>query len=124
FLFSLAFICNLHAQSSQRAVKDFDAGWSFNLGDVAHGESADLDDTKWRKLNLPHDWSVEGTFSEDNPATVDGGALPGGIGWYRKTFTLPNKAKNKMIYIDFDGVYEKSDVWINGYHLGFRPNGY
>ena len=124
FLFSLAFACNLNAQSSQRTVKDFDAGWSFNLGDVAKGESVDLNDTKWRKLNLPHDWSVEGTFSKDNPATVDGGALPGGIGWYRKTFILPNDAKDKMIYIDFDGVYEKSDVWINGHHLGFRPNGY
>ncbi len=123
-LFSFASAFNLHAQSSPRTIKDFDAGWSFNLGDIANGESIDLNETKWRKLNLPHDWSVEGKFSEDNPTTVDGGALPGGIGWYRKTFTVPKDAENKMVYIDFDGVYEKSDVWINGHHLGFRPNGY
>lgn len=115
---------NLNAQSSQRTVSDFDDGWHFHLGDVEHGEAMDLDDSQWRKLNLPHDWSVEGKFSRDNPATTAGGALPGGIGWYRKNFTLPKKAGHKMIYIDFDGVYEKSDVWINGHHLGFRPNGY
>src|SRR6185437_3762802 len=74
--------------------------------------------------NLPHDWSIEGKFSKDNPASPEGGALPGGIGWYRKTFTVPASAKNKLVYIDFDGVYQKSDVWINGHHLGFRPNGY
>lgn len=111
-------------KSNAGTVQDFDAGWSFNLGDVSNGNEANFNDSKWRKLNLPHDWSIEGEFSKDHPATVDGGALPGGIGWYRKTFTIPSSAKNKNIYIDFDGVYQKSDVWINGQHLGFRPNGY
>ncbi len=122
FFFVLAFTSS--AQTGNRTVQDFDAGWSFNLGDVSNGNQANFNDSKWRKLNLPHDWSIEGEFNKDNPATVDGGALPGGIGWYRKTFTLLSSAKNKNIYIDFDGVYEKSDVWINGQHLGFRPNGY
>ena len=94
------------------------------MGDVKDGEKAGLNDANWRLLNLPHDWSIEGKFSKDNPASPEGGALPGGIGWYRKTFTVPTASKNKLVYIDFDGVYQKSDVWINGHHLGFRPNGY
>jgi beta-galactosidase len=107
-----------------RTVLNFDRDWSFNLGDVANGQAIDADDAQWRKLNLPHDWSIEGEFSKDNPASPEGGALPGGIGWYRKTFTVPAADKSKLVYIAFDGVYQKSDVWINGHHLGFRPNGY
>ncbi|MEO3407108.1 beta-galactosidase GalB [Mucilaginibacter sp. CAU 1740] len=103
---------------------DFDKNWHFNLGAVEGGEKPSLNDSKWRMLNLPHDWSIEGKFSKDNPATPEGGALPGGIGWYRKTFTVPAASKGKLVYIDFDGVYQKSDVWVNGHHLGFRPNGY
>ncbi|WEA03657.1 beta-galactosidase GalB [Mucilaginibacter sp. SJ] len=110
------------AQSRQKL--DFDKNWRFNLGAVENGEKTTLNDSKWRVLNLPHDWSIEGKFSKDNPATPEGGALPGGIGWYRKTFTVPASSKGKLVYIDFDGVYQKSDVWINGHHLGFRPNGY
>jgi len=108
----------------KRSIADFDKGWHFNLGDVKDGEKTSLDDANWRLLNLPHDWSIEGKFSKDNPATPEGGALPGGIGWYRKMFTVPVSSKNKLIYIDFDGVYQKSTVWVNGHKLGFRPNGY
>jgi beta-galactosidase len=118
-------ICTLTGYSQQaRTITDFDKGWHFHLGDVTGGEKAGVNDAGWRMLNLPHDWSIEGKFSKDNPATPEGGALPGGIGWYRKTFTVPANQKNKLIYIDFDGVYQKSDVWVNGHHLGFRPNGY
>jgi len=91
---------------------------------VPDGEQLDVKDGTWRVLNLPHDWSIEGKFSKDNPASPEGGALPGGIGWYRKTFTVPAASKGKLVYIDFDGVYQKSTVWINGHMLGFRPNGY
>lgn len=111
------------AQSS-RSVLDFDQNWTFNLGDVPDAKNPDFKDASWRKLDLPHDWSIALEFKKENPATVEGGALPGGIGWYRKTFTIPQKDKGKLIYIDFDGVYQKSDVWINGHHLGYRPNGY
>jgi beta-galactosidase len=120
---TLLFTGKVFSQQVKSTV-DFDKGWHFNLGDVAHGETIDLNDTKWCSLNLPHDWSIEGEFSKDNPATPEGGALPGGIGWYRKTFTVSATSKGKLVYIDFDGVYQKSDVWINGHHLGFRPNGY
>jgi beta-galactosidase len=107
-----------------RTITDFDKGWQFNLGDVAGAEQTGFNDAGWRTLNLPHDWSIEGKFSKDNPATPEGGALPGGIGWYRKTFTVPASSKNKLVYIDFDGVYQKSTVYVNGHQLGFRPNGY
>jgi beta-galactosidase len=102
----------------------FNRDWRFNLGDIANGQRPDLDDSKWRALNLPHDWSIEGAFDEKNPAGTGGGALPGGMGWYRKTFTLPLTAKGKSIFIDFDGVYRNSEVWINGHYLGKRPYGY
>ena len=126
-LFSLFILISLsaavHAQSG-RSVLDFDQNWTFNLGDTPNGQDVEFNDGSWRKLNLPHDWSIEGEFAKENPATVEGGALPAGIGWYRKTFTIPQTDKGKLIYIAFDGVYQKSDVWINGHHLGYRPNGY
>lgn len=102
----------------------FDQGWRFHLGDVSEGQGPGLDDSQWRMLNLPHDWSIEGEFSEKNPATPSGGALPGGIGWYRKSFTVPPTAKGKLVFVDFDGVYRNSEVWINGNYLGKRPYGY
>jgi beta-galactosidase len=105
-------------------IADFDSNWHFHLGDVKGAELTGFNDANWRNLSLPHDWSIEGKFSKDNPATPEGGALPGGIGWYRKTFIEPASAKNKLVYIDFDGVYQKSTVWVNGHKLGFRPNGY
>ncbi|RWY47237.1 beta-galactosidase GalB [Mucilaginibacter gilvus] len=122
-LLCLGFTRAADAQTG-RTVADFDKGWKFHLGDVKGADKASAPDKNWRNLNLPHDWSIEGTFSKDNPASPEGGALPGGIGWYRKTFTVPLASKGKQVYIDFDGVYQHSDVWVNGHHLGFRPNGY
>jgi beta-galactosidase len=120
----LIFIALTSQAQTGRTAANFNAGWNFHLGDVSKAEQPGLNDAQWRKLNLPHDWSIEGAFAKENPATPEGGALPGGIGWYRKTFTLPASTQGKQVYIDFDGVYQKSDVWINGHHLGFRPNGY
>ncbi len=84
----------------------------------------DYNDADWRKLNLPHDWAVEGEFSRDNPSGTGGGALPGGIGWYRKTFIADKVDEGKRYRIDFDGVYMNSTVYINGHELGTRPYGY
>lgn len=113
----------LHAQPQPR-VQDFDQNWKFFLGDEPAAREVEYNDSRWRTLNLPHDWSIEGRFSKDNPAGISGGALPGGIGWYRKTFTVSAAAKGKQVYIDFDGIYRNSEVWINGHLLGKRPNGY
>src|SRR2546421_1530393 len=75
------------AQNNNRV--DFNGGWKFKLDSSQTYSEPDVNDADWRLLNLPHDWSIEGSFNKDNPATPDGGALPGGLGWYRKTFTLP-----------------------------------
>ncbi|MDN3582160.1 beta-galactosidase GalB [Mucilaginibacter flavus] len=123
-LLATALFCTKSFAQQGRQIQDFDKGWRFNLGDVATGETSETNDSQWRSLNLPHDWSIEGKFSKDNPASPEGGALPGGIGWYRKTFTVPAGSKDKQTYIEFDGVYQKSTVWINGHLLGYRPNGY
>ncbi len=110
--------------SSPRKTEDFDKGWRFHLGDVPGAQELYAPDSLWRVLDLPHDWSIEGPFSKDNPATPSGGALPGGIGWYRKTFTMPDSEQGRLAFIEFDGVYRNSQVWINGDSLGVRPYGY
>lgn len=102
----------------------FNDGWRFHLGEVAGAEAPGYDDSGWRKLDLPHDWAIEGDFSKDNPSGTGGGALPGGIGWYRKSFDLTKEDLKKQIYIDFDGVYMNSTVYVNGHRLGTRPYGY
>lgn len=104
---------------------DFDKDWKFSLNNTTNGiESPDFDDSEWRTLNLPHDWAIEGDFSKDNPSRADGGALPGGTGWYRKTFNVDKASQGKKFFIDFDGVYMNSEVYLNGNLLGKRPYGY
>jgi len=100
----------------------FDSDWRFHLGDVADGQSPALDDSAWRRLQLPHDWSIEQPFSPDLASGT--GFLPGGIGWYRKTFVLDGPRARQRTSICFDGIYMNSHVWINGHDLGLRPNGF
>ncbi len=106
------------------STQSFDAGWRFLKSDAPGAEMPRFDDSQWRALNLPHDWSIEGPFDERNSTGQGGGYLPAGIGWYRKTFTLPAAESQRRFFIDFDGVMANSDVWINGFHLGKRPYGY
>lgn len=126
----LALILILSSQTcqSQQKLEErkslFTESWKFSLDAPDDAYIVELDDSDWRELDLPHDWSIEGEFSKDHPAGYGGGALPGGIGWYRKTFMLSEEDKDKIIYIDFDGVYHESEVYINGHFLGKRPNGY
>lgn len=120
--FLKSFLLSNNDDTRQKVSFDYD--WRFHLGDVNNGQKPGYDDHTWRKLNVPHDWSIEGNFSKDNPAGAGGGALPGGIGWYRKKFTIPESKMEKLLFIEFYGVYENSDVWINGHHLGKRPYGY
>lgn len=122
FLFIFLFISGSRAQHHSR--KNFDKDWKFKHDSINHYSDPAVNDADWRVLDLPHDWSIEGSFSKDHPATFSGGALPGGIGWYRKTFTLPVTDKGRKIYIEFDGIYCNSEVWINGHYLGKRANGY
>ncbi|MGA7723461.1 MAG: glycoside hydrolase family 2 TIM barrel-domain containing protein [Ignavibacteriaceae bacterium] len=102
----------------------FDYGWKFLQADTKGAEQTNFNDTRWRTLNLPHDWSIEGEFKEDAKTKGAGGYLPTGIGWYRKHFNLSADHTGQNIWIEFDGVYMNSDVWINGQHLGKHPYGY
>ena len=102
----------------------FDQQWKFCKGDTEGAQSPDFKDGGWRTLDLPHDWSIEGPFSEDAPAAGTGAYLPTGIGWYRKQFTLPATTRGKRVVLQFDGVYQRSEVWINGTSLGMRPYGF
>lgn len=111
-------------QSQIEPIHSFDKEWKFFLGNDSLAAFQGFDDSSWRILNLPHDWSIEGEFGENEPATPDGGALPTGIGWYRKSFQIENYSVDKKYYIDFDGVFCNSEVWINNHYLGKRPNGY
>ncbi len=105
-----------------RRIVELNENWRFHLGDLSGAELPGYDDTQWRMLNLPHDWSIEEPF---DPRWASSTAyLPGGIGWYRRDFQVPNLEAGDRVYIDFDGVYCNSDVWINGKHVGYRPNGF
>lgn len=102
----------------------FDEGWLFSLSNDSKMAQVDYDDSQWRHLNLPHDWAIEGDFSANNPSGAGGGALPGGIGWYRKHFTMSSQESFDKYFIEFDGVYMNSTVYLNGHEIGFRPYGY
>ncbi|MBE6340936.1 MAG: glycoside hydrolase family 2 protein [Bacteroidales bacterium] len=111
-------------QESPRVVEKFTKDWLFMLGDSSTYSAEDFDDEDWRHLNLPHDWSIEGDFAENNPSGCGGGALPGGIGWYRKHFNVNAADLEGHVYITFDGVYMNSTVYVNGKKVGYRPYGY
>jgi len=120
----LIFTGNSIALSSKTGVRQhllIDNNWKFIQSDVKGAENQIFDDSKWRTLNLQHDWSIEGEFKEDAITKGPGGYLPTGIGWYRKHLTLSSFGKDQQYWIEFDGVYMNSDVWINGQHLGNHP---
>ena len=126
FFFLLLAMAALYiVQARER--KCFDADWRFVLADSAHMADVDYNDSHWRKLSLPHDWAIEGDFYAGNPSGAGGGALPGGVGWYRKTFSIPltpSQDGGTSCFIEFDGVYMNSTVYVNGQKVGFRPYGY
>ncbi|MEJ2053621.1 MAG: beta galactosidase jelly roll domain-containing protein, partial [Calditrichaceae bacterium] len=112
------------ALSQSRMTELFTNGWHFKPGDVENGQDQSLDDSKWRLLDLPHDWSIEGKINPENPMGGAGGYFSAGVGWYRKTFDVPNAWTGKRVSIYFGGVYMKSEVFINGKSLGLHPYGY
>lgn len=113
------------AETASPRIRDsFDFGWKFFKGDAPGAEQPGFADAGWRTLDLPHDWSIEGPFTQDAAASGSGGYAPTGIGWYRKRFHLPAAYSGRKIRIGFDGVYQNSEVWINGRYLGKRPFGY
>ncbi len=111
-------------QHDYRRETNLDAGWKFHLGDIPGAEAPGYDDSQWRALDLPHDFSVEAGVKENNPSSTAGGYFEGGIGWYRKTLNIPGDYAGKTIYLFFDGVFMNGEVWVNGRKAGKRSYGY
>ena len=112
------------AAGAPREIIPLDQDWRFHFGEVGGGQTPSLDDSAWRKLDVPHDWSVEGPFDPKSPAGNGGGYLNGGIGWYRKTLPAATEWKDRRVTVEFDGAYMDSGVWLNGTLLGRHPYGY
>ncbi|MBR2103431.1 MAG: DUF4982 domain-containing protein [Prevotella sp.] len=124
FIFLLTALCAMLAAEA-REVRNFDNDWLFILADSAQMRETGYNDSHWRALDLPHDWAIEGDFLASNPSGAGGGALPGGIGWYRKHFQVDGATLGKnLTIIEFDGVYMSSTVYVNGHDVGTRPYGY
>jgi beta-galactosidase len=102
----------------------FDTGWKFHFGDVTGAQATSYDDSSWTALDVPHDYSITQSFTQNSPAGAGGGYLSGGVGWYRKSFTLPATSTGQKLFVQFDGVYMDSTVWMNGTQICARPYGY
>jgi beta-galactosidase len=110
------------SSTGPRTIISFDQGWKFSRGDFPNAMIADFDDSKWRSLNVPHDWSIEGPLGPEYASGT--GFAPGGIGWYRKSFQIDRSVSNQLVAIEFDGIYQNAQVWLNGHLVGGRPYGY
>ena len=121
YIFTALLFLLVTVDAAAREKRCFDEGWLFVLADSTQMSQPNYDDTRWRRLDLPHDWAIEGDFLPSNPSGAGGGALPGGVGWYRKHFTVDLADRH---FIEFDGVYMNATVYINGHRLGTRPYGY
>ncbi len=122
FLLFFLLVQNIFGQDGSMKPLKINDNWKFQKGDLKNAATPDFDDSKWRTLDLPHDWSVEGPLNQSLASAT--GYLPGGIGWYRKILDIPVNLKDKKFYIYFEGVYRNGEVFINGVSLGMRPNGY
>ena len=123
---AIALLCaiatNVKAADTRRQLFDF--GWRFSLSVDDKAKTMNFDDSRWRRIDLPHDWSIEGSVNRNNPSGNDGGYYPTGTGWYRKTFTMPSSAANRKTWLYFEGIYERSEVYVNGIKVGGHPYGY
>lgn len=126
FLIAIALITSIaqftQAQVSFGRPEKINENWKFTLNDVQDAQAVSHDDSRWQQISLPHDWSVRGQLSPTLASCT--GYLPGGIGWYRKTIQIPAEKQGQKVYLYFEGVYNRSEVYINGELLGKRPNGY
>ncbi len=120
----LSFGVSVQGQEGVHRKQLFDYDWKFFLGNSPTASVHDFDDSSWRNLDLPHDWSIEGRIDPKNPTRGGGGYFPAGVGWYRKGFIAPPVWKGKCVSIYFEGVYMNSEVFLNGKSLGVHPYGY
>ncbi|MGB3152322.1 MAG: sugar-binding domain-containing protein [Maribacter sp.] len=121
-LASTACVNLLFAQGGFGQAQQINRNWKFSLQDITNGEQVSLNDNRWKTIELPHDWSVKQQLSPSLASAT--GYLPGGIGWYRKKLEIPAQRKDEKVYLYFEGVYNRSEVFVNGTSLGKRPNGY
>lgn len=126
YLFGLIFLILLVTSKNNKNnfSYDFNFNWKFCKLEDTNAFKIDYDDSKWQYVNLPHDWSIFGPFSENHPTTYNQGALPAGIGWYRKYFNVNFNPRKNIVYIRFDGIFKNSTVWVNENLCGTRPSGY
>ncbi|MCP4048457.1 MAG: DUF4982 domain-containing protein [Gammaproteobacteria bacterium] len=118
-------VCGLSlAHGAARERISLDSDWLFQPGNQENASLPVFEDSGWRQLDLPHDWSIEGDYDKDNPAGVAGGFLPTGMGWYRKHIQWLPEWENRKVLLTFDGVYMNSEIWVNGTKVGGRPYGY
>ena len=113
---------SVFAQVSFGEPEKINDGWKFILSDEKNAQDVSFNDQRWRSVDLPHDWSVKEQLSPTLASAT--GYLPGGIGWYRKTVNIPQVKEGEKVYLYFEGVYNRSEVFVNGHSLGKRPNGY
>ena len=118
----LAFSCGKQTKQPAR-FQSFDDGWKFHSGEPAGVADVKFDDSQWKSLDLPHDWSVELPFSKEN-GTIASAQKVGGTGWYRKVFTLQPAQDKKRIQLYFEGAYMETEVWVNGRKADYHPYGY
>ncbi len=118
---ALALLSGL-ATAASREVRPLNEGWLFSKSDAGAAMSPTFDDKSWRPVQLPHDWSQEEPFSANYGS--GNGYAAGGVGWYRKQFQLDDSQRGRLVSVEFDGIYEHSQVWINGQYVGGRPFGY
>lgn len=113
------------ANLQSRKIILFNKDWLFKKGNYAGAKTETFDDSQWRKLNVPHDWSVEESFDPDMEHGGSQAYLPRwDVAWYRKRFFVDSTDEGKMLYVQFDGIHNNSEVWINGHFVGKRPYGY
>jgi len=135
FCFILCYVISYSQNNTIKRTRLFDTGWRFSKDSALSAEAPEYDDSKWRTINLPHDWSIEdlsnqtpdasvGPFSRSSIGQSATGFTVGGTGWYRKEFISEKSFQGRIVTIYFDGVYMNADVWINGHHLGNHPYGY
>lgn len=126
YLLAVTFLisCGNHEEKPARTILNFDNDWYFTLNDSVDLSSKNLPNSQWERIAIPHDWSIEGELSAQNPSGNRGAYAIGGIGWYKKTFEIPVDQIQKNVILLFEGIYKDADIWVNGHHVGFHKHGY
>src|SRR5512134_1511854 len=124
FLLAVAAVLPVAGNAAERAVTPLDRDWRFRRGDAPGAEQRGFDNSAWRVVTVPHDWSIEGPYDAAAASGRGGGYLPSGVSWYRRRVALPAAERGRRVAVELDGVMANARVWVNGRNVGHRPNGY